>query len=99
MYINTGYEITNTPSNFKAGYNTSVYNAPHADWYERNERYYIDAEGNVQTWDSWNPPVTMQLPGGMWKGTPTRTGGYYTQNTIIDPRKIPNAEPRRCNCK
>lgn len=90
MYINTGYEITNTPSQIKAGYNTWPYTAPRSQWYQSNPKYYIDHTGVVREWNSWNPPQLVRIPGGMYKGTPTRTGGYYMPNTIISPQHVEN---------
>jgi len=90
MYINTGTEITNTPNVIKAGYNTWTYNT--RDWYQPVATHFTDVNGQSQEWKSWNPPKLINIPGGMYKGTPTRTGGFYVQNTIIDPRLIPNRQ-------
>ena len=84
MYINTKYQITNTPSQFKAGYNTWQYNVPNSQIYQHTPYYYIDHWGNVKTWDKWSPPQLTRIPGGQYKGTPTRTGGYYMPNVIIN---------------
>ena len=92
MYINTGTEITNTPNVIKAGYNTWPYYAPKADWYQPVSTTFTDVYGNRQEWNSWNPPKLINIPGGMYKGTPTRTGGFYIQNTIVDPRLIPDKQ-------
>lgn len=97
MYINTGYEITSTPTNIKAAYNSWQYSAPRSDWYQHVPKYYIDHTGAVREWNKWNPPQLMRIPGGMYKGTPTRTGGFYQQNVIIDPRHIPNTSNQTCN--
>lgn len=85
MYINTGYQITNTPTAIRSGYNTWPYVGPRSTWDQRTGRKYIDHNGNVRTWTEWSVPVPMYLPGGQFKGTPTRTGGYYQQNVIIMP--------------
>jgi hypothetical protein len=85
MYINNSYSITNTPSVIKAGYNTWPYLPPKNDWYQHTTRFYIDHNGNVQAWNHWNPPQLLNVQGGQYKGTPTRTGGFYAQNTIINP--------------
>ena len=90
MYINTGYQITNTPSQITAAYNTWPYSAPRSEWYQHVPRYYIDHTGQVREWDQWNPPQLMHIPGGQYKGTPTRTGAFYAQNVIVDPRHVPN---------
>ena len=99
MYINTGDAITNTPNQFTAGYNTWPYSAPRSAWYQHTPRYYIDHLGNVQKWDHWNPPQLMHIPGGQYKGTPTRTGAFYAQNVIIDPRGGQNLCRGGCGCK
>lgn len=83
MYINSGTEITNTPSDFTAGYNTWPIVPPKSDWHQKVPVYYIDHLGYVRKWNKWNPPPRKHIPGGMYKGTPTRTGGYYIQNTIV----------------
>jgi hypothetical protein len=88
MYINTGYEITNTPTNIVAGYNTWNYYTP--NWYQKVPRYYRDYTGQVQKWDYWNPPQVLHIAGGMYKGTPTRTGGFYAQNIVINPQQLQN---------
>ena len=85
MYINTGYSITNTPSNFTAGYNTWPYLPPKKDWYQAQPYYYTDQNGQIHSWNHWNPPKLAKVPGGTYKGTPTRTGGFYAQNTIVSP--------------
>lgn len=87
MYINTGYQITNTPTVVSAGYNTWPYSMPQSTWNQHVARYYVDHNGNIQSWNSWDTPVPMYLPGGMYNGTPTRTGGYYQQNVIIAPNQ------------
>jgi hypothetical protein len=86
MFINTGYEITNTPSQFVAAYNTWPYQPPKSEWYQHVPQYYINHAGRVVEWDRWNPPQLMSIPGGQYKGTPTRTGAFYAKNTIVDPR-------------
>ncbi len=86
MYINTGYQITNTPSHFTAAYNTWQYSAPRDQWYQHVPYYYVDHLGQVRKWKHWNPPQLMHIPGGQYKGTPTRTGAFYAQNVIVDPR-------------
>ena len=85
MYINTGYQITNTPNQFTAGYNTWPYLPPSNNWYQHVPRYYIDHTGAVQKWNHWNPPQLLHIPGGQYKGTPTRTGGFYAQNVVVNP--------------
>ena len=95
MYINNSYSITNTPSQFTAGYNTWPYLPPKSGWYQHNPRYYIDHNGAVQRWDHWNPPQLLRVPGGMYKGTPTRTGGYYAPNVIVNPS---GAQNLGCSC-
>jgi hypothetical protein len=97
MYINTGYQITNTPTSIIAGHNAWQYNMPKSQWYQHTPYYYVDHTGKVQVWDKWNPPKTMHIPGGQYKGTPTRTGGFYMQNMIIDPRHIQDKEQRSCS--
>lgn len=87
MYINTGYEITNTPSQFIASYNTYPYLPPNGKWDGHVTRYYIDYDGKIKAWNSWNPPRLLRIPGGQYKGTPTRTGSFYIQNVIVDPRQ------------
>lgn len=87
MFINTGYQITNTPSQFTAGYNTWPYNVPRSQRYQHQPYLYIDHNGQVQQWDYWNPPQVMHIPGGIYAGTPTRTGGFYAQNIIVNPRQ------------
>jgi hypothetical protein len=81
MYINNGYEITNTPSNIQAAYNTWPYNVPQNAMYQRVPTYFIDHNGYVREWVSWKNPQQIRLPGGTFSGTPTRTGSYYAQNT------------------
>lgn len=83
MYINNGIQITNTPNHFTAAYNTWPYFT--RDQNQHVERYYIDHNGKVQVWNHWNPPQIVAVPGGMYKGTPTRTGAFYAQNTIVSP--------------
>lgn len=90
MYVNTGNEITNTPTNITAAYNTWQYNVPRGDEYQHVPRKYVDHEGKIREWKSWDPPKLMAIPGGQYKGTPTRTGAFYVQNVVIDPRHIPN---------
>lgn len=85
MYINTGTQITNTPSNFTASFNTWPYYAPRDQWYQHVPYRYIDHLGQVREWDRWNPPQLMHIPGGQYKGTPTRTGAFYSQNMIVYP--------------
>lgn len=82
MYINTGYQITNTPSNITAAYNTWPYVGPRSTWYQHVPTYYIDNVGRVREWCNWDRPNPVYLPGGMFNGTSTRTGVYYTQNVI-----------------
>ena len=83
MYINTSYSITNTPSHFTAAYNTWPYYAPKQDWFQHVPYYYIDQFGKVRKWEKWNPPLLTTVPGGQYKGTPTRTGAFYAQNVIF----------------
>jgi len=83
MYINGGYYITNTPTGITASYNTWTYSAPHSQWYQHQPRYYIDHLGNVREWNKWSYPSAVNIQGVQWKGTPTRTGAYTAQNTII----------------
>lgn len=83
MYINTPTEITNTPNNIIAGYNTWTVVPQKNNWYQKVPVYYIDHLGNVRKWDKWTPPPLKHIPGGMYKGTPTRTGAYYVQNTTF----------------
>lgn len=92
MYINTGYQITNTPSSFTAAYNTWPYSIPRNQWYQHVPYRYIDHNGQVRVWNHWNPPQIMHIAGGQYKGTPTRTGAFYAQNMIVDPRGIPNTQ-------
>ena len=80
MYINNGYQITNTPSNIIAAYNTWPYWASQYTRYQHVPVYYTGADGRIYKWNSWNPPPLKVLPGGQFKGTPTRTGGFYVQN-------------------
>jgi hypothetical protein len=82
MYISSRYDITNTPNIVKAGYNTWPYTAPRNDWYQHVPTYYTDQFGNVKTWNQWDPLPMMNLPNGMYKGTPTRTGAFYAQNVV-----------------
>jgi hypothetical protein len=82
MYINEAYNITNTPSGFTAAYNTWPYYAPRSAWFQSSPRYYVDVNGNVREWNSWSRARTVSVPGGQYKGTPTRTGPFYAQNTI-----------------
>ncbi len=96
MYINTGYQITNTPNQITAGYNTWQYYVSPSQRYQHTPRYYIDHNGQVRVWDQWNPPQLLQIPGGQYKGTPTRTGGFYAQNVIVDPQHIPNKNGVGC---
>lgn len=93
MYINTGYQITNTPSQFTAGYNTWPYTPPRSEQYQSVPHRYIDHTGHVKVWDQWNPPKVMHIPGGQYKGTPTRTGAFYAQNIIVDPSHSPYLGP------
>ena len=86
MYINGADQITNTPTNIVAAYNTWPYQVPENDRYQHVPVCYIDHNGQVHEWDQWNPPVTKNIPGGRYKATPTRTGSYYLQNTIIAPQ-------------
>ena len=88
MYINTGTEITNTPTSIKASYNTWPYLPPKSEWMQHNPVYYIDQNGHVRKWDQWNPPKIVNVPGGMYKGTPTPTGSFYAQNTVIAPTNV-----------
>ena len=83
MFINTGYQITNTPNHIVAAYNTWPYQPPKSQWYQHVPTYYIDHLGNVQKWDKWQKPQTTRVCGGRFKGTPTRTGSFYVQNVII----------------
>jgi hypothetical protein len=83
MYINEAYNITNTPSGITAGYNTWPYYAPKPAWFQSSPRYYIDVNGYVREWNSWSRAQTIAIPGGQYKGTPTRTAPFYAQNTII----------------
>lgn len=80
MYINAGSQITNTPTRVQAGYNTWPYQAARGSWYQPTPYYYTLPDGSIQKWNSWNPSCPVRLPGGMYKGTPTRTGGFYLQN-------------------
>ena len=80
MYINDKYNLTCTPSAPIAAYNTWPQTAPRGDWYQHVPIYYIDQNGRVQKWSQWTPPQTVLLGGGMYKGTPTRTGGFYAPN-------------------
>lgn len=93
MYINTGYQITNTPSNFTAAYNTWPFTPPRSQWHQSVPYRYIDHTGQVRVWNQWNPPQLLHIPGGQYKGTPTRTGAFYSQNVIVDPRDIPYKGP------
>jgi hypothetical protein len=88
MYINTGYQITNTPSSILAAYNTWPYTVPQNQWYQTVPKYYIDYNGNIKKWNLWNYPTTYHIAGGQYKGTPTRTGGYYSQNIIYEETNI-----------
>lgn len=83
MYINTGYQITNTPTKIVAGYNTWQYNVPVRSMYQKTPYYYTDHNGNIRTWNEWAYPRLMHIQGGTYAGTPTRTGSYYLQNVII----------------
>jgi hypothetical protein len=85
MYINTGYQITNTPTAITAAYNTWPYLGPRSTWYQHVPAYYIDNVGRVREWESWNRPAPVYLPGGQYKATPTRTGSYYIQNVVPSP--------------
>lgn len=82
MYINTGYQITNTPSNVRASYNTWPYVGPVSSWDQRVPTYYIDNLGQVREWCNWSSPTPVYLPGGQYKATPTRTGSFYVQNRM-----------------
>lgn len=84
MYINADKQITNTPSAIRAGYNTWTTVPPCGNWYQHTPQYYIDQWGNIQRWDQWNPPQLVHVPGGQYKGTPTRTGSFYLQNTVVN---------------
>ena len=88
MFINTGTEITNTPTVVQAGYNTWPYQINGPQRYQAVPRYYIDHLGRVQKWANWNPPQVVAIPGGQYKATPTRTGAFYAQNVIVDPRNV-----------
>lgn len=83
MYINTSYHITNTPNQITAAYNTWPYSLPQSQWYQKTPYYYTDHKGNIKIWNNWNPPNVINIKGGRYKGTPTRTGSYYLQNQII----------------
>lgn len=95
MYINTGYQITNTPPP-QAAYNTWPYVGPVSSWYQHTPSYYIDNTGRVKEWESWYRPNPVYLPGGSYGGTPTRTGSYYVQNTIDGP--YPQRPDGGCCC-
>jgi hypothetical protein len=95
MYINTGYDITNTPSNVRAAYNTWPYVS--STWYQHVPTYYIDNVGQVREWVSWNRPNPVYIPGGRYAGTPTRTGSYYIQNTILGNTPVANSSG--CSCR
>lgn len=90
MYINSGHDITNTPNHFTAAYNTWPYYTPPGDQYQHVTRYYIDQNGKAQEWNHWNPPRLIHVPGFQYKGTPTRTGSFFVQNTIVDPSGAQN---------
>lgn len=83
MYINSPNCITNTPSNFTASYNTWTYVPNSNMWYQKVPYHYINHEGKVKIYNSWNPPEVKHISGGQYKGTPTRTGSFYIKNTIV----------------
>jgi len=84
MYINDGLTITNTPT-AKAAYNTWQYQANPKSWYQHVPSYYTDNNGQIHEIIKWGNACYKVLPGGMYKGTPTRTGGWYQKNYIQIP--------------
>ena len=81
MYINSGSSITNTPQP-RGGWNTLPYTMPESLWYRPTPYYYVDHTGKVQVWNSLTRMPSIPITGGQYKGTPTRTGSFYIQNTV-----------------
>lgn len=79
MYLNDGNTITNTP-NVSAVYNTYPFVPQPSTWYDRKPMKYVDAEGQVHQAYQLGNACYQILPGGMYKGTPTRTGSWYQLN-------------------
>jgi len=78
MYLNDGNTITNTPSSFNPIYNTWPYQPPKNAWYQFREEYRIDQNGNIIKY-TVNSPGLLNIPGGQFKATPTRTGSFYVR--------------------
>lgn len=83
MYINSGTQITNTPTKITAAYNTWPYQVPKSQRYQHLPRYYIDSQGYMRVYNSFKTAPVQFIPGGIYKATPTRTGSFYQPNVII----------------
>ena len=89
MNINDGLQITNTPLNVTAAYNTWTYNTPRKNWIQKVPTFYINNQGFPVEWNHLDPPPISVIPGGMHKGTPTYSAGWYNQNTVVGKWKPP----------
>lgn len=89
MNVNNGLEITNTPLNISAAYNTWPYTAPKKDWVQKVPTFYINNQGHPVEWNHFNPPPITVIPGGYHKGTPSYTSGWYNQNMVLGYWKPP----------